>query len=197
MLLSSRRSPHTLLCAFFFGFLPFDAQVAYGILLDCLCKARASEEAEGYFEQMGRDRIQLNEKILTVMMRIRSDQGDVNGVKELFGLLEKPRLFRYARFSLNEDIPCFVTRWLWKHSFFPPLQQNLIRFFFPENFRYNVLIHALGMNGNIPEATELLETMKANGVTPDVVTFNTMMKVRTLTTQARDRTSTRGFRYRG
>jgi len=114
--------------------------VAYGILLDCLCKSGASEEAEGYFERMGRDGIQLNEKILTVMMRIRSDQGDVNGVKELFYLLENPRLFRY-----------------------------------------NVLIHALGMNGNISEATELLETMEAKGVTPDVVTFNTMMKMRAAT----------------
>lgn len=77
-------------------------QVAYGILLDSLGKSGKSQEAEAVFREMLDTGITINETILTMMMRLRSDRGNLAGVKELFHLLEKPGLFRYVEMTFSK-----------------------------------------------------------------------------------------------
>lgn len=61
------------------------------------------------------------------------------------------------------------------HSWYPLLSRVLVVQIPPPREAYNALIHACGCASQWQEAFTVFERMEADGVRPDLVTFNTLL----------------------
>jgi len=144
----------------------------YTSLMSIYARLGDVENVRKWFDKIAEVGLKRNVVAYGILLDTLNKAGNVDEAEKTFKEMQQEQI------RVNEQILTIMMRSRSEAGDIDGVKQLFRMLDSPGRFRYNVLIHALGMNGNISEASLVLRTMQREGVSPDVVTYNTMMKMR-------------------